>query len=76
MALVLQTGEEAESRASIPRVDSGDWFRSAFRAHGQRTKDVVLASQFTGLGIVSVYTMQAHDRVVPTGSLRHYSCSR
>ena len=71
MALVLQTGEEAESRASIPRVDSGDWFRAAFRAHGQLYRDVVLASLIVSvLGIVSaIYTMQVYDRVVPTGSL-------
>ena len=68
MALVLQTGEEAESRASIPRVDSGDWFRAAFRAHGQLYRDVVLASLIVSvLGIVSaIYTMQVYDRVVPT----------
>ena len=66
-ALVFDTGEPA---TGIPAVDSADWFRAAFRAHGPLYRDVVVASlvvSFLGL-VTAIYTMQVYDRVVPTGA--------
>ena len=71
-ALTFETGESAPDDIRIvPEVDSGDWFRVAFRSHGPLYRDVVLASLVVSvLGLVSaIYTMQIYDRVVPTGAL-------
>jgi ATP-binding cassette subfamily C protein LapB len=72
-ALTFETGESAPGDRSgiVPEVDSGDWFRVAFRSHGSLYRDVVLASLVVSvLGLVSaIYTMQVYDRVVPTGAL-------
>ena len=71
-ALTFETGESAPDDIRIvPEVDSGDWFRVAFRSHGPLYRDVVLASLVVSvLGLVSaIYTMQVYDRVVPTGAL-------
>lgn len=71
-ALRFLTGETEplEKGSGIPSINSGDWFRAAFRAHGPLYRDVVLASLVVSLlGLVSaIYTMQVYDRVVPTGA--------
>ena len=71
--LTFETGESAphDMPGIVPEVDSGDWFRVAFRSHGPLYRDVVLASLVVSvLGLVSaIYTMQVYDRVVPTGAL-------
>ena len=71
-ALTFRTGEDQSAGVDpgIPDVDSGDWFRAAFKAHAPIYRDVVLASLLVSiLGIVSaIYTMQVYDRVVPTGA--------
>lgn len=72
LALTFRTGEGQPSggEVGVPDINSGDWFRAAFRAHGPLYRDVVLASLLVSfLGIVSaIYTMQVYDRVVPTGA--------
>lgn len=70
-ALVFGVGDEDASLGSMPRPDSGDWFRAAFRSHGGLYRDVVLASLVVSvLGLVTaIYAMQVYDRVVPTGAL-------
>ena len=72
LALTFGTGEDQSlgGEFGVPDINSGDWFRAAFRAHGPLYRDVVLASLLISLlGIVSaIYTMQVYDRVVPTGA--------
>lgn len=68
--LVLEIGRTADSDKVLPRPDSGDWFRAAFRTHRGLYRDVVMASFVVSLlGLVAaIYTMQVYDRVVPTGA--------
>ena len=72
MALTFRTGKAPvqEGKSGVPDINSGDWFRAAFSAHGPLYRDVILASLVISfLGLVSaIYTMQVYDRVVPTGA--------
>lgn len=71
-ALRFLTGENQSPSMgpAIPHINSGDWFRAAFKAHGPLYRDVVLAALLVSLlGLVSaIYTMQVYDRVVPTSA--------
>lgn len=70
-ALVLEVGSPDDLPGGVPRPDSVDWFRAAYRAHRGLYRDVVLASLVISLlGLVTaIYAMQVYDRVVPTGAL-------